>query len=43
MKIPGYTLNDMGFSLEVSIFAQLLSAGDRTIVTDKIVITIKNH
>ena len=43
MKISGYPQNDMGFTLEVSIFLHLLTAGDRTIFTDKIVITIKDN
>ena len=41
-KISGYTQNDMGFTLEV-VFLHLLTAGDRTFFTDKIVITTKNH
>ena len=39
----GYTQNDMGFTLEVSIFSHSLTAGDRAIFTDKIVITMENH
>ena len=33
MKISGYTKNDMGFMLAVSIFSHLLTVGDRTIFT----------
>ena len=43
VKISGFTQSGISFTLEVSIFSHLLTAGDRTIFTDKIVITMKNH
>ena len=42
VKISGFAQNDMGFTLEVTTL-YLLTAEDRMIFPDKILITIKNH